>query len=57
VIVEIFVGLVLAGVVVGGLVPFAHGTIGPGGAALLGLATVVLAIVAGEGLRRRATRP
>lgn len=57
VVVEIFIGLVLAGVVVGGVVPFARGTIGPAGAALLGLATVVLVIVAGEGLRRRTTRP
>jgi len=57
IVVEIFVGLVLAGVVVGGVVPFAHGTVGPGGAALIGIATVVLVIVAGEGLRRRTTRP
>jgi hypothetical protein len=57
IVVEIFVGLVLAGVVVGGVVPFAHGSVGPVGAALIGIATVVLVIAAGEGLRRRTTRP
>ena len=57
IVVEIFVGLVLAGVVVGGVVPFAHGTVGPVGAALIGIATVVLAVVAGEALRRRPSRP
>ena len=57
VVVEIFVGLVLAGVVVGGVVPLAHGRVGPVGAALISVATVALAIVAGEGLRRRTTRP
>jgi hypothetical protein len=57
VVVEIFVGLVLAGVVVGGVVPFAHGSVGPVGAALIGIATVVFVIAAGEGLRRRTTRP
>jgi hypothetical protein len=57
VVVEIFVGLVLAGVVVGSLVPFAHGSVGPGGAALIGIATVVVVIVAGEALRRRPSRP
>jgi hypothetical protein len=57
IVLEIFVGLVLAGVVVGGVVPFAHGTVGPVGAALIGVATVVLAIAAGEVLRRRTTRP
>lgn len=56
-VVEIFVGLVLAGVVVGALVPFAHGTVGPVGAALIGIAAVVLAVTAGEALRRRPTRP
>ena len=57
IVVEIFVGLVLAGVVVGGVVPFAHGSVGPVGAASIGIATVVFVIVAGEGLRRRTTRP
>jgi hypothetical protein len=57
IVVEIFVGLVLAGVVVGGVVPFAHGTVGPVGAALIGIATVVLVVVAGEALRRRPSRP
>ena len=57
IVVEIFVGLVLAGVVVGGIVPFAHGSVGPVGAALIGIATVVFVIAAGEGLRRRTTRP
>ncbi len=57
IVVEISVGLVLAGVVVGGVVPFAHGSVGPVGAALIGVATVVLVIAAGEGLRRRTTRP
>jgi hypothetical protein len=57
IVVEIFVGLVLAGVVVGGVVPFAHGSVGPVGAALIGIATVVFVIAAGEGLRRRTTRP
>jgi hypothetical protein len=52
-VVEIFVGLVLAGVVVGGLVPFAHGTVGPWAAMFIGLAIVVAAVVAGEILRRR----
>ena len=54
---EIFVGLVLAGVVVGAIVPLVHGTVGPAGAALIGLATVVCAIVAGEALRRRRPLP
>lgn len=54
---EIFVGLVLAGVVVGGIVPLAHGTVGPAGAALIGLATVGCAIAAGEALRRRRPLP
>ncbi len=57
IVVEIFVGLVLAGVVVGGVVPFAHGSVGPVGAALIGIATVVLVIAAGEALRRRPSRP
>jgi predicted lipid-binding transport protein (Tim44 family) len=57
VVAEVFVGLVLAGIVVGGVIPFAHGTIGPGGAALIGLATIVLVIVAGEAFRRRPSRP
>ncbi len=57
IVVEIFVGLVLAGVVVGGVVPFAHGSVGPVGAALIGVATVVLVIAAGEALRRRPSRP
>jgi hypothetical protein len=57
VVVEIFIGLVLAGVVVGGIVPFAHGRVGPAGAALIGVATVVLVITAGEAIRRRTTRP
>ena len=57
IVIEVFVGLVLAGVVVGAIVPFAHGTVGPAGAALTGLAMVVLAIVAGEALRRRPSRP
>ena len=57
IVVEIFVGLVLAGVVVGGVVPFAHGSVGPVGAALIGIATVVFVIAAGECLRRRTTRP
>jgi hypothetical protein len=57
VVVEIFVGLVLAGVVVGGVVPFAHGSVGPVGAALIGIATVVFVIAAGEALRRRPSRP
>ena len=57
VVVEIFVGLVLAGVVVGGVVPFAHGSVGPVGAAMIGIATVVLVIAAGEALRRRPSRP
>jgi hypothetical protein len=38
-------------------VPFAHGSVGPVGAALIGIATVVFVIAAGEGLRRRTTRP
>jgi hypothetical protein len=57
IVVEIFVGLVLAGVVVGGVVPFAHGSVGPVGAAMIGIATVVLVIAAGEALRRRPSRP
>jgi CHASE2 domain-containing sensor protein len=57
IVVEIFVGLVLAGVVVGGVVPFAHGSVGPVGAALIGIATVVLVIAAGEAFRRRPSRP
>jgi hypothetical protein len=57
IVVEIFVGLVLAGVVVGGVVPFAHGSVGPAGAAVIGIATVVLVIAAGEALRRRPSRP
>jgi hypothetical protein len=57
VVVEIFVGLVLAGVVVGGVIPFAHGNIGPFGAALIGIATVLAVIAAGEALRRRPSRP
>ena len=57
IVVEIFVGLVLAGVVVGGVVPFAHGSVGPVGAAMIGIATVVLVIAAGEALRRRTARP
>lgn len=57
VVLEIFVGLILAGVVVGGLIPYAHGRIGPLGAALVGLATVVLAIAVGEAFRRRTSRP
>jgi hypothetical protein len=57
IVVEIFVGLVLAGVVVGGVVPFAHGSVGPVGAAVIGIATVVLVIAAGEALRRRPSRP
>jgi hypothetical protein len=54
---EVFIGLLLAGVVVGGVIPFAHGTVGPGGAALIGVATIVLVIVAGEAFRRRPSRP
>ena len=57
IVVEIFVGLVLAGVVVGGVVPFAHGSVGPVGAAAIGISTVVLVIAAGEALRRRPSRP
>ena len=57
IVVEIFVGLVLAGVVVGGVVPFAHGSVGPVGAASIGISTVVLVIAAGEALRRRPSRP
>ena len=57
IVVEIFVGLVLAGVVVGAVVPFAHGSVGPVGAALIGVASVVLVIAAGEALRRRPSRP
>ena len=53
IVIEVFVGLVLAGVVVGAIVPFAHGTVGPAGAALIGLATIVFAVAAGEALRRR----
>jgi hypothetical protein len=52
IVVEIFVGLVLAGVVVGGVVPFAHGTVGPVGAALIGIAIVVATVVGGETIRR-----
>jgi hypothetical protein len=57
VVVEIFVGLVLAGVVVGGVVPFARGTIGPRGAALVAVALVVVIVILGEALRRRTARP
>ena len=57
VVVEIFVGLVLAGVVVGAVVPFAHGTIGPWGAALVAVALVVATVILGEALRRRTARP
>jgi hypothetical protein len=53
IVVEIFVGLVLAGVIVGGVVPFAHGTVGPVGAGLIGLAIVVATVVVGETIRRR----
>jgi hypothetical protein len=50
---EVFIGLVLAGVVVGGIVPFARGTVGPVGAAFIALTIVVAVIVAGEALRKR----
>jgi hypothetical protein len=50
---EIFIGLVLAGVVVGSIVPFARGTVGPVGAAFIGLAIVIAVIVAGEAIRKR----
>jgi tetrahydromethanopterin S-methyltransferase subunit C len=55
--IEIFLGLLVAGVLVGGLVPFAHATIGPVSAALIGLAAVVLVVVTAEAIRRRPTRP
>jgi hypothetical protein len=57
IVVEIFAGLVLAGVVVGAVVPFAHGTIGPRGAALVAVALVVVTVILGEALRRRTARP
>src|SRR5947207_1231212 len=53
---EVFVGLVLAGIVVGGVIPFAHGTIGPGGAALIGLPSIVLVLVAGGAVDRSRCR-
>ena len=55
VVVEILAGVILAGVVVGAIVPFAHGTIGPVGAGFIGVAAIVAAIAAGEALRRRNT--
>lgn len=55
--VEVLAGLLLAGVVVGGLVPLAHGTIGPVAATVVAAATVVLVVAVGEAFRRKPTRP
>ena len=54
IVVEIFVGLVLAGVVVGAVVPFAHGTMWAAGAPRsLAVALVVVTVI----LRRGAPAP
>ena len=54
---EVFIGLLLAGVVVGAVVPAMHGAIGPGAATLVAGAIVVFVIVIGEAFRRRPSRP
>jgi hypothetical protein len=53
VVAEVLIGLLIAGVVVGAVVPFAHQTVGPVGAALIGIASVATVIAVGEFLRRR----
>ena len=58
IVVEIFVGLVLAGVVVGGVVPFAHGSDRVVSARRsLASPVVAVTVVLGEALRRRTARP
>jgi len=50
---EILIGLLIAGVVIGAVVPFVHGNIGPVAAAFIAIAIVATVIVLGELLRRR----
>ena len=54
---EVFIGLLLAGVVVGALVPAMHGAVGPGAATVLAGAIVVVVIAIGEAFRRKPSRP
>ena len=50
---EVLLGLLIAGVVVGAVIPFVHGAVGPVNAAFISIAIVVGAIVAGELFRRK----
>ena len=49
------VGLLVAGAVVGGIVPLLGATVGPGGALAVALAAVAGALVVGRALRRSRT--
>jgi hypothetical protein len=54
---EVVIGLLVAGVIVGAIVPYTHGMVGPVGAALIGAAVIVGIVVLGEAIRRRPGRP